>query len=694
MQNAADSTNQSQPFSAIAYRPDIDGLRAIAVSAVIGGHVGLPGFSGGFVGVDIFFVISGYLIIGLILQNLRVGTFSFTDFWAKRALRIIPPMLAMLLVCSFLAPVVFVVPGQFKEFGNQVFYSALMLVNFYFLFTQDYFDTEAILKPLLHMWSLAVEEQFYLVAPLALFGFWRLKETTSQSRRWLFPAIAGLAFFGSLIACIVYTEPSKNIAFYVVLCRAWEFIAGGAMFYLLPRAARLPKLVLDTIAVLGLLAILISVIYFDESQSFPSFLALLPVAGASMVIISGIAGSMGPVARLLAIRPIVAVGLVSYGWYLWHWPLLSFSRIYNFGNESLLPDIGAVSIGFLLAVASYFLIERPSYRLRRLKLQSGKKLYVVAGALVGSAAISVAGITYSAVMANNIESSIPAELRPEKNTKVMAGDPCWIRDPDVISDACIDRVSGKKVAILVGDSHARMLYPALKPRVAQNNMELIVFWRSGCSPFGVDPGNNPGIDKDKCEHFAERGLLNLQRRLKRPPAMAFVGGYWSKLMHGQAYADFVRHGETNSSAALYQRTEHLIDALAGLVGTLNTMNVGQIFIVGPSAEFVFSPVDCILRADHLGIGRDYCEVRRAEMETWLGSVMSVLQKMASSSPKSVLIDTADTFCNRAVCRPNDGDVLFYADNNHVSAAGAEEIFERTYLHNVFGLKVTSHGGRQ
>lgn len=672
--------------SPLAYRPFIDGLRAIAVTAVVAGHIGLPGFGGGFIGVDIFFVISGYLIIGQILQNLREGTFSFAKFWTKRALRIIPPMLATLLVCSIIAPFVFVTPAQFKEFGSEVAYSATMLVNYYFLYKQDYFDSEAIFKPLLHIWSLAVEEQFYLIAPIALFSFWGSRRIAGSVQRWLFPALACLAFLGSLIACILYTQSEKNFAFYVMLCRAWEFIAGGAIYFLLPSVARLPKLALELAAVIGLSAIAISVIFFSESQKFPSYLAVLPVAGAFLVIISGIAGPEVQVARLLASPPLVWIGLVSYGWYLWHWPILSFSRIYSFGTENLARDIGAVSVGFLLAVVSYFLIERPCLRLRRLKMPPLMMRNVLAGAFAGSVAISAMGITYIEVIASNVEKSIPSEMRVEKNTKVMVGDPCWMIDPDVLSRACIEKIANKRVVVLIGDSHARMLYPALKLRAAKSGLALISIWRSGCSPFSIKTGNTLDNDIAKCEEYTERGLATLRQKLESPPALTLIGGYWPKFIHGQTYSEFMRHGKIADSASAEKNMKQLTDALAKILGTLSEMGVDQTLVIGPSAEFVYSPLDCALRTIKLKVGGDYCNVPQAGMKAWLETATSALNAAVRASTKAVVIDTFGIFCNGISCKSNDGEVMYYTDYHHVSAAGSEKLLANTNLGTYLAAK--------
>ena len=679
----ADARKDDTWENPLTYRPFIDGLRAVAVTAVVAGHVGIPGFNGGFIGVDIFFVISGYLIIGQILQNLKAGTFSFAKFWTKRALRILPPMLATLLVCSIIAPLVFVTPAQFKEFGNEVAYSATMLVNYYFLYKQDYFDSEAIFKPLLHIWSLAVEEQFYLIAPVALFAFWRYGRIARSTQRWLFPALACLAFLASLTACILYTQTEKNFAFYVTFCRAWEFIAGGAICYLLPSIARLPKLALELVAAIGLSAIAISVVVFDEAMQFPSYLAVLPVAGAFLVIISGLTGPSVQVARLLASPPLVWIGLVSYGWYLWHWPMLSFSRIYSFGTENVPRDIAAVSIGLLLAVASYFLIERPCMRLRRLKMPPVTMRKILAGAFASSAAISAMGIVYIGFIASTVEKSIPGEMRAEKNTKVMASDPCWMRDPDVLSKACIDTVSGKKVAVLIGDSHARMLYPALISRAEKSGMVLISLWRSGCSPFNIKSGDIQVGGNVKCVEYTERGLTTLRQTLVSPPALAVVGGYWPKFIHGQTYSEFIRRGKSANSAGTEKNIAQLTDALAQILGILSEMGVGQTLVMGPSAEFAYSPLDCALRTDKRKIAGDYCNVPQAEMKAWLETSTSALNAAVNASTKAVVIEASNIFCDEISCKSNERKVMYYTDYHHVSSAGAEKLLTNanfgTYL---------------
>ena len=304
-------------------------------------HVGIPGISGGYVGVDVFFVISGFLIISQIVAGLQRGTFSFGEFWARRALRILPPYLLVLAVTAALAPFVLVMPDEFRAFSREVRDAALMVVNHLYLSQQGYFDTSSDTKVLLHLWSLAVEEQFYLVAPCLTVLLWQLpvwlQRPALRSRLLLWAAL--LMFGGSLAGCILLTSGGRNYAFYLTVLRAWEFIAGGAIGFLVPLAARLPRRLHGWLAAAGLAAILVAAASFRSDTLYPSWRAMVPVFGATAVILAGLADPKTPVIRLLAAPPLVWIGLVSYAWYLWHWPLLALSRIHNFGERDLASDL-------------------------------------------------------------------------------------------------------------------------------------------------------------------------------------------------------------------------------------------------------------------------------------------------------------------------------------------------------------------
>jgi peptidoglycan/LPS O-acetylase OafA/YrhL len=349
----------------LPYRPFIDGLRAISILAVVGFHVGLPGFAGGFVGVDVFFVISGFLIIGQIAQAVRAERFSFLQFYASRARRILPPLLIVIIATVILAPFFLVTPDEMNRFGKSVTSSALMVANHQFLYEQGYFDTRSELKPLLHLWTLSVEEQFYAVAPiLIVLAAWAALRRTIEFRSlWL--RVAGALALVSLAGCILFTLQNRNIAFFVMPFRGWEFLAGGAIGLAERKFLKTGPGWPNLIAMLGTAALIAAIVFFSPRLSYPSAWVLLPVAGAVAIILAGTASPESPIIRLLAMPPLLGIGVVSYGWYLWHWPLLAFLRLDRFGAASTAGAAAIAGIAFCLAVAMYLLVERPLRRWSR-----------------------------------------------------------------------------------------------------------------------------------------------------------------------------------------------------------------------------------------------------------------------------------------------------------------------------------------
>jgi peptidoglycan/LPS O-acetylase OafA/YrhL len=313
--------------SGTRYHPYIDGLRAVAVLSVVLYHVGLPFVPGGFVGVDIFFVISGFLIINQIRAGIASGRFSFADFWARRVVRILPPYLLVVAASVVAAPFILVFADEYRQFGTEVAYSGAMASNFLYLGQEGYFNPARDTKVLLHLWSLAVEEQFYLLAPIIMVLIWKLP---TKLRNILIAALLAMSFVG----CIYWTSlgGDRNYSFYLAPMRAWEFIIGGLVASLASYVERLPSGIGRSLPIAGLTLIVFSVVMFTTEIPFPSYNAALPVFGAVLVIAGCISAPDVAAARALSMRPIVFIGLVSYAWYLWHWPLLTLSpniRVWN-----------------------------------------------------------------------------------------------------------------------------------------------------------------------------------------------------------------------------------------------------------------------------------------------------------------------------------------------------------------------------
>ncbi|MEP3274902.1 MAG: acyltransferase family protein [Stappiaceae bacterium] len=340
----------------ISYRPEIDGLRAIAVLAVIIYHAefvvfGKPLFEGGFIGVDIFFVISGYLISKIILRELMdTGSFSFLHFYDRRIRRILPVLIVVILVSMPFAWEL-LVPSAFVEYAKSIISSLLFSSNIYFLITTTQYGAESsLLKPFLHTWSLSVEEQFYLIFPIIFLFIYK------YFRRFMFAVII-IGLLASLQFAEVMSTRDPDFNFYLLPTRGWELLAGTLLAMLDAKYRRehhkILHLILPTI---GLVLILHSVFYLDENVRHPSYFTVLPILGISFIIYFSRQGE--PVGTLLASRPFVGVGLISYSLYLWHFPVFAFARIGSL-DPGQTDKIIWIAITFALSIASYYAIEKP-----------------------------------------------------------------------------------------------------------------------------------------------------------------------------------------------------------------------------------------------------------------------------------------------------------------------------------------------
>jgi peptidoglycan/LPS O-acetylase OafA/YrhL len=443
-------------------------LRAIAILTVVGSHLAIPGFSGGYVGVDIFFVISGYLIINQILEDIRTEQFNLFDFFARRVFRILPAFLVVMVCCVALATTVFIQPDV-RQFAGSVFYTGIMLANRFFLRQQNYFDMAAFTKPLLHMWSLAVEEQFYIVTPLLLIGLTaatRAAKNGTAGRIWS-TAVVALAVL-SFAGCVVFTDlPGRpNYSFYLTPFRGWEFILGGVIPVVVAWFRHRPswpiaRWTIDGLAVSGAVLIVASVVMFNDATPYPSYRAAPPAVGAMALIVTGLLKSENVVARLLSTKPMIAIGLVSYSWYLWHWPLISFVRTSNFGQANVAKELSVGVLSLLLAAVTYRYIEAPMRGLRRrLKIQPG---WLAAAGAASCVVVAVAGYLWSLQAAPLI---YPALTGLEEFKVVARGQPTI-----------------RHHGLLLGDSHANHLAEPLEEFALQRGANFDVIAKNACLPL-------------------------------------------------------------------------------------------------------------------------------------------------------------------------------------------------------------------
>jgi peptidoglycan/LPS O-acetylase OafA/YrhL len=460
-----------------SYRPDIDGLRALAVLAVIAFH-GFPEYvAGGFVGVDVFFVISGFLISGIILDETRADIFSLRRFYGRRVRRIFPALL-LVLVVSLLAGWWLLLPADMERFGQQLTASAAFVSNFYFWFQSGYFSPDARTFPLLHLWSLGVEEQFYIVWPLII--------TALQKRtNWIIFAIVVIG--ASSLYLSVALSDNHEVDFFSPATRAWELMLGALVAWLVRRdhATSPTGRVADLATIVGLTSILASVLLFDQRFSYPGWLALFPTIGSSLILWGG--ANSGVASVILSARALVFVGLISYPLYLWHWPLLVFSAAFKFAPLTPLESGLALVGSFVLAWLTYELVES-EFRGRR---ASGIKTSSVGA---GMMIVFVAGLVV--IKGQGFETRFPKQIRDF--AKVRQYPASWrvgeclidLTKVTTFGERCTE---GTRPLIFVwGDSMAASLMPGLRLLQHELNFGLTQLTANSCAPLlSVDVPGSP-----------------------------------------------------------------------------------------------------------------------------------------------------------------------------------------------------------
>ena len=633
------------------YRPFIDGLRAVAILTVVGSHVSLPGFGGGFVGVDIFFVISGYLIINQIAEDIASKRFSILDFATRRTFRILPAFLLVMVTCLALSTTIFM-QAEPKDFAESFFLSAIMFANHHFLSHTGYFDMAAVTKPLLHMWSLAVEEQFYLLAPLTLLA---MTATTAKMkpengrRAWI--AITLALGVVSFIACVMFTYPytRPNVSFYIMPTRGWEFILGGAVPAFAAVVRRLPAVINQGLAIAGAAAIVLAVICFDADMLYPFYWAAVPVVGATLIIVGGLIEPGNVVARALTTRPMVWIGLVSYPWYLWHWPLISFVRTMNFGEQSFAEEISAATLSLVLAVLTYRFVELPVRRLRKTR-----KFRPAAIVALGTAScVVVASLGY---------------LWSLRITPLMLPQLSGLGPPQIAGSG-YPPVSHR--GVLMGDSHALVIEQSFKEFARRAGTNLTSVFEVGCPPFKAAVKDGRGRPA-RCDSFDPNAFQGAE--------FAIITVRWNFYLGLPQSDPFHRSFLLVDGQVKKGPYEILAAGLAATLSDAKRAGVRRILIIAPLPEFPWYSPACVVKA--IRVGSDSCSILRAKVDARRERTMAVLRRVVAPFENVRLIDPINLFCTEAECRPNKGAELFFFDTSHLSPAGAERLYqgyERDFL---------------
>src|SRR6201996_3254541 len=507
--------NTDEAESGRSFRPDIEGLRAIAIVAVLLCHAGVPFLAGGYVGVDVFFVISGFLITKLLLGELdRSGTISLRGFYARRAKRLLP-LSAILLTTVGILSMIFLSPLRNTEVAGDITASALYVANWHFAAQSvDYFAQGLEPSPVLHLWSLAIEEQFYLVWPglmLAVTWFWRRRGKSVRPVLWV--ALA-LILAGSLIYGVILTNENPAFAYFDTFARAWELGLGAALA--LAGTVKLPRISAVALGWIGIAAIVYASFAFTAETTFPGTAALIPTLGAAALILSGtaLAETVGGVTGfkagagwILSLPPVRYVGRISYSWYLWHWPFLVFAAAIWGPRLSVAAGLAAVAASWVPTQLTHTLVEDPVRRAPALKRLPNRALALGLACTLIAVGVGV-GLRASqpTVRPANIAdvpgaAALPEQPTPQETAVALRPNPlkaradrgrsyyegCMVGIEGTNSNRCFyGDPNSEKTLVLFGDSHAMQYFPAVVELAENQDWRLIVLTKAECPPEEIE----------------------------------------------------------------------------------------------------------------------------------------------------------------------------------------------------------------
>lgn len=643
----------------VKYRQDIDGLRSIAILPVILYHAGISVFSGGFTGVDVFFVISGYLITSIIFKELNSGTFTISNFYVRRIKRIFPALFAMIIVTGAVS-YFFLLPSHFERFGSSAIAAVFFCANIVFWGDSGYFETAAESKPLLHTWSLGVEEQFYIFFPLILMFLAR------RGFRHLKAVIIGV-FAVSFLLNVALVAKFPEAVFFNLPFRAWELMLGAMLaLNFFPSVGGVKR---EVSGVLGLLLIAAGMFFIDETTRFPGYAALLPCLGTALIIYSE--GSA--VNRFLSFRFFVWIGLLSYSLYIWHWPVFAFRNYISavefqsvfLTNTFLIPAV------FAMAVFSYYVIEKP---LRTMRVQNKRQFFAYAAACMLVLTLPALYVERTRGMSGRFTKDVIDSL-----TARMGGlDPkkCFDLKYEDIRKERLCRIGGKKEPefALIGDSHALAMSGGMDALFRENDTAGLLFAQSTCAPAdGMDIVN--GAKYQDCSKYFDRALdvIIASPEIKT----VFMTARWGMYANNRRYLGttklyVVKDEQTQKDP--YASDGFLYQGLKSTIARLNAAGINAVIIKDVPDIGFDVPVEAgkytVMKkmfGDRVG-SLDY-DFNSAEHYGWVKDFDNMITSLSKEVTFSV-IDPSDFLCNNGECEIYDGMTPLYFDSNHLSKQGS------------------------
>ncbi len=644
------------------YRSDIDGLRALAVLLVVVFHAGFDFIPGGYIGVDVFFVISGFLITGIIKADLVKNRFSFSGFYKRRVKRLMPALFLVLIVTSILAFFI-LLPEDFSSYGRSVIAVVLSLSNFYFWRENGgYFDGSVQEVPLLHTWSLSVEEQFYLVWPL----FMVLTAKYLENRSYLLILLA-ITFLGMLFSQWV-SEITFGAAYYLLPTRAFELLMGSVLALSWGRLPHLPTILTNILALTGLTLILGSAIFLDESSSFPGYNAAIPALGAVLLLYTG-RSERSLVKYFLSVTPVVWVGLISYSLYLWHWPVVVFMRYMGIEFTAVSSSF-IVLLSILLGWISWKFVETPF----RKSTYTGFKPVFQKYYLVPTTLTIIVGMSIT------LSYGLPGRFPPEvaEMERAVASKPAQLREgchsPTRLShtkpsnECQLGNNNNDVKALLIGDSHANHLTGFMGELAKNANMSLIDYTLDECIPiFDLNWGHNlhySGICRERnkvTKNFISDNSFDY----------VLLAGYWPTL-NGYSYVYKNNDEPINKSEFLGIFVEKLSKTIESIEAT--GAKVVLVKDVAPNGHA--SPkceIKRLLFNDNLR-----CDIEKSKVTIRDVMINDVFSSLTKKYPGLLIVDPKVAMCDEEYCYSFLNKTPLFLDSSHLNEQGSS-ILGRRYL---------------
>ena len=666
----------------LRYRPEIDGLRALAIIPVVLFHAEFELFSGGFVGVDVFFVISGYLITSIILTEHQNQKFSILKFYERRVRRIIPALF-FVIFCSIIFAWFFLLPNDMKEFNESTLAVTIFLSNFYFWDTQDYFSTNSTLIPFFHTWSLAVEEQFYIFFPLTLIVLFRLRQSLAF---WLF-GILGLI---SLFLSELYLTQNPETGFYLLHARIWELIIGVlAAMYLNKKQIQTNNYLKDLLSFVGLLCILFSIFTFGSDTPFPGFYALIPTLGTLLLILYADPNNT-ITGKLLSIKFIVSLGLISYSTYLWHQPVFAFARHLSATGDYITSNILSSTgmcllsiLSFILGFVSWKFIESPfRYKKNPTKaISTNSTVLILSTAFFFIFSFSLVGyITdgYKSRVSNEILAiqNYKNDINPNRN-KCHSSRKKYLAP----SEACVIGNKTNVIGVLLGDSHADALVVSLEKELLKKGIGLKQMTYGGCPP--ITKAYRSDARNDRCHEFFSEAYRIIEETDNLSNVV--LHARWSRYYPGAKFTRGVTEIEYGGSSIIgfyYKGKRHKfsdtqikrnIDAAYKDIINTQIQSGKNIILIYPVPYAIWDPPSryATLKfrygnfVDDMKIDYNLFVERNKYTYEVLDSI-HLSPNLKRIYPANYLCKESDNKCN--VTKNN---ILFYKDHTHLSSDGVK-----------------------